>query len=140
MDTGDVEEPREAKAPNSPGKSGWLSCTQRRYLLAIYRISQKTGEIHAIQVARALGVSKPSVAAMLDTLMAKGLVEKKPYSKISLTAPGMAAAQKDGVRIAWLMNRMAAMELVLSDDEAFYVACALAQALPERIWEDFPER
>ena len=55
------------------------TCTHLRYLLAIYTLSQKAPNVGAAAVARALGVSCPSVTRMLGILTQRGLLERERY-------------------------------------------------------------
>ena len=57
------------------------TCTHLRYLLAIYTLSQKAPNVGAAAVARALGVSCPSVTRMLGILTQRGLLERERYGK-----------------------------------------------------------
>ena len=70
------------------------TCTHLRYLLAIYTLSQKAPNVGAAAVARALGVSCPSVTRMLAVLAEKDLVTKERYGKITLTETGAALAHQ----------------------------------------------
>ena len=54
-----------------------LTKTHLKYLLALYRLSQKRPDLPSMEVARLLGVSKPSVVRMLEVLMEQGLAVKE---------------------------------------------------------------
>lgn len=61
---------------------------------AIYREYEKSGQSpHAVLIADRMSVSKPAVSKMLKKLSERKLLKAQPYSKISLTAKGLKAAQ-----------------------------------------------
>jgi len=59
-----------------------------RYLDVIYEIEAEMGEVRVKDIARALGVSYPSVSEMVDRLVSGGLATHDKYQQISLTAKG----------------------------------------------------
>jgi DtxR family Mn-dependent transcriptional regulator len=59
-----------------------------RYLDVIYEIEAEMGEVRVKDIARALGISYPSVSEMVDRLVSEGLVTHDKYRHISLTAKG----------------------------------------------------
>lgn len=61
------------------------------YLEAILRLSAKKQDVHAVEVARELGVSKPAVTKALRILVQKGYVEIAA-NHIRLTESGRAYA------------------------------------------------
>ena len=107
------------------------TCTHLRYLLAIYTLSQKAPNVGAAAVARALGVSCPSVTRMLAVLAEKDLVTKERYGKITLTETGAALAHQLQAGLRDLERRLPALGLDLDREETAAVAGALASALPE---------
>ena len=107
------------------------TCTHLRYLLAIYTLSQKTSNVGAAAVARALQVSCPSVTRMLAVLAEKDLVTKERYGKITLTETGAALAHQLQAGLRDLERRLPALGLDLDREETAAVAGALASALPE---------
>ena len=58
-----------------------LTDANLRYLFTIYEIAQTKMDVSSMEVARALGVTKPSVVRVLDALMRRGLVVKERYGK-----------------------------------------------------------
>ena len=107
------------------------TCTHLRYLLAIYTLSQKAPNVGAAAVARALGVSCPSVTRMLAVLAEKDLVTKERYGKITLTETGAALAHQLQAGLRDLERRLPALGLDLDREETAAVAGALASVLPE---------
>ena len=62
------------------------------YLRAIFRLQGKEGRLaHTTDVAESLGVSKPSVTAMLKRLAADGLLDYSPRKGVRLTPAGLEA-------------------------------------------------
>ncbi len=69
--------------------------SEEDYLRTIYSIYEEQGEgISSVDVAHALGVSKPSVSEMLKKLDRKGFIRAKPYSKIFFTSKGLTEAKR----------------------------------------------
>ena len=113
-----------------------LSTAQMRYLYKIYQISLSKPEVLSADIARKLKVSKPSVVKMLSVLSEKKLIFKKRYGKISITDSGVQVAQEYEQRIQTLASLIPKMGLPLTDEEITVGAFALADALPERVWEN----
>ena len=83
-----------------------LSRAHLRYLLAIGQLSQGRGAVSSVQVARALRVSRPSVARMLAVLAEKELVTRERYGKIHLTETGAALARELAAGLRDLERRL----------------------------------
>jgi len=60
----------------------------------IARLTERDGHAHVSDIARQLGVKKPSVTAMLKTLAEKGLVQYVSYQPVELTRKGSQVASK----------------------------------------------
>ena len=108
-----------------------LSQAHLRYLLAIGELSQGKAAVSSAAVARALGVSCPSVTRMLAVLAEKDLVTKERYGKITLTETGAALAHQLQAGLRDLERRLPALGLDLDREETAAVAGALASVLPE---------
>jgi len=63
------------------------------YLEAVYNLSQKEPKVRSIDVAKTLGVSKPSTFKALQNLAAQGYIEKENYGSPRLTPKGTEYAQ-----------------------------------------------
>ena len=63
------------------------------YLETILSLEDDKGDVRSVDVANALGVSRPSVNKALGVLKSMGFVEQQPYGRIRLTAEGRARAQ-----------------------------------------------
>ncbi len=111
-----------------------LSSTHLRYLMAIYDLSLQKQTISSVEVAKALGVKKPSVNKMLENLREKGLVEKARYGKIALTEEGSSIASRYQTQMTRISNHFPEMGLELTREETLMAASALITALPQRYW------
>jgi len=63
------------------------------YVELISDLIETTGEARLVDLASLLGVSRPTVNAMIGRLQKDGLVESKPYRAIFLTDKGRAVAE-----------------------------------------------
>lgn len=62
------------------------------YLEKILMIQEKKGEVRSIDIAEALGYSKPSVSVAMKNLRENGYISMDANGYITLEAPGMAIA------------------------------------------------
>lgn len=69
-----------------------LSYSQKKYLFAIYKLCQSGGEAKSYEVAKMVGVSKASTAAMAAKLCESGYIKKEHYGQINLAESGIKAA------------------------------------------------
>ena len=60
----------------------------------IAKLAEKEGHAHVSDIARQLGVKKPSVTATLKSLAEKGLVQYESYHPVELTRKGSQIASK----------------------------------------------
>lgn len=107
-----------------------LTAANIRYLLVIRELDTEERGARCSDVAKALGVTKPSVTTMIGTLRGFGLVTKARYGTVHLTNTGMEKA-------AWYT---ACLELLLSQFENLFgptgvdyrnAACTVLAVLPE---------
>lgn len=70
------------------GKDEKLSSTQKKYLLAIYKLGINGNSVKSKDIAEFLGVQKSSVSKMLDFLVEDAWIEKEYYGKVNLTPDG----------------------------------------------------
>lgn len=59
-----------------------------KYLLILYELGPDGNGVRCVDVARRLGVRKPSVHTMMDTLGDLGLITKEKYGAVRLTDIG----------------------------------------------------
>lgn len=69
-----------------------LTYSQKKYLFAIYKLGQNGKEVKSSEVAKIVGVSKASTAAMAVKLCESGYIKKEHYGQIGLTESGVKAA------------------------------------------------
>jgi len=63
------------------------------YLEVMYKLNEETGEIRSVDIAKALGYSKPSVSRAIGLLKEEGFIKQEPYGKITLTQKGVDRAK-----------------------------------------------
>lgn len=73
-------------------KVNGLTYSQKKYLFAIYKLGQNGEEVKSSEVAKLVGVSKASTAAMVAKLCECGYIRKEHYGQIALTESGVKAA------------------------------------------------
>ncbi len=81
-----------------------LSLKQETYIEVIGEMERRHGHAHVTELARELGVSKPSVVQMLRRLTEAGVVRKT--GEITLTEKGRRTVQELGDRQALLQDFM----------------------------------
>jgi DtxR family Mn-dependent transcriptional regulator len=75
-------------------KKASLSASLEDYLEAILNVTDDSGEAKSSDIAKSLGVARPSVTGALKLLAKKGLVNYRPYGAVSLTQAGLSRAAK----------------------------------------------
>lgn len=117
-----------------------LSLTQAniRYLLAIESLNRNDSGVRCVDVAQALGITKPSVHSMMNTLKQLSLLEKSRYGMIHLTEEGKRAARRYQ---GWFNSISHHFAPLLTDErDVTVVACALMAELPEGSMQTMCER
>ena len=71
-----------------------LTAANIRYLLAIEDLDRDGKGVRCVDVAQALGITKPSVHSMVDSMKDMGLLEKTHYGVIRLTDLGRSTADR----------------------------------------------
>jgi DtxR family Mn-dependent transcriptional regulator len=71
-----------------------LTRSQIRYLITIYKLSDDEKGIRSIEIAEALGVTRPSVSRMLNNLIKMGLLDKRNCKNVFLTESGKTLAME----------------------------------------------
>ena len=107
-----------------------LTVNQIRFLLAVLSLATMGEDVASKNIARILGVTRPSVHGMLEQMIERGLIEKAHYGKARLTDEGLAVAQALEARRDQLM-----LLFIRRDgfpmDEALIAATSLMGALKE---------
>ena len=70
-----------------------LTVNQIRFLLAVLSLSPLDEDIASKNIARILGVTRPSVHGMLEQMIERGFIEKARYGSARLTAEGLTLAR-----------------------------------------------
>jgi len=68
--------------------------SREMYLETIYRLAQKNDTVRSVDIARALGYTKPSVSKAMNVLRETGYVVHSHYGSVSLTEKGRKKAEK----------------------------------------------
>lgn len=68
--------------------------TNERYLETIYFLSRNNADVHAIDVSRAMGFSKPTVSVKMKKLALEELICVDESEHITLTEDGLKIAKK----------------------------------------------
>lgn len=79
--------------PESP-KEVRMRESAEDYLEAIGTLCRQSGRAQVSDIAKMLGVKKPSVTAALQQLRDKGYITYKQYAPVTLTESGLAYAKK----------------------------------------------
>jgi DtxR family transcriptional regulator, Mn-dependent transcriptional regulator len=102
------------------------------YLETIYILESDHGHAHGAEIAKRLGVSKPSVSKAMKHLKAKGLVNKEHYGTITLTEKGKEVSMK-----IYSNHRLISMflehSLKLDVNEASKNACKIEHVISENM-------
>ena len=99
------------------------------YLESIYVLSQKGEPVHAIDVGKHMGYSKPSVSRAMGLLRKDGYIEVDEESHITLTEKGLAIANKIYERhtlLAGLLIRLGVEKETAAED-----ACKIEHAISD---------
>lgn len=79
---------------NTLRSDGMLTRSQKLYLYAIYKLGQDGGTVRSADVAKLVGVSKPSTVKAVQRLTEQGYIVKEPYREIALTEKGVKEANE----------------------------------------------
>ena len=115
-----------------------LSASLEDYVEAIYRIEARQGAARVKDIAESLDVAMPSVTGALKALVAKELVNYKPYSVTTLTAQGTVIAREVTKRHE-IMARFLKDVLGLDASVAERNACRLEHATSRKTFERIKE-
>lgn len=70
-----------------------LTVNQIRFLLAVLSLASMDEDIASKNIARILGVTRPSVHGMLEQMIERGFIEKARYGSARLTSEGLTLAR-----------------------------------------------
>lgn len=114
-----------------PGEEVSLTSSHLKYLLAIYEVAEEFPEVSSANIARKLGVSKPSVSTMLACLMDKDLLVKERYGKVYLTETGFLIARELVHRIETLERELKHLPFRLTQADIHRMAILIVTEMPD---------
>ncbi|MCM1523647.1 MAG: metal-dependent transcriptional regulator [Ruminococcus sp.] len=115
-----------------------LTYSRKKYLFAIYKLSQNGGEVRSSEVAEAVGVSKASTAAMTVKLCESGYIKKEHYGRISLTESGIKEASSIFASCAVIrefLEKTLGLDEKTADDDAAGIVVHASEKAVNRISE-----
>ncbi|MEI7948331.1 MAG: metal-dependent transcriptional regulator [bacterium] len=104
----------------------------------IAKLAEKEGHAHVSDIARQLGVKKPSVTATLKTLAEKGLVQYESYHPVELTRKGSQIATQV-IKKHQTLKCFLTQFLKLPPEHADSLACKLEHELDDVAFERLSE-
>ena len=107
--------------------------SQEDYLEKILQISQVKERVHAIDIAREMSFSKPSVSIALGKLKALGYVEINDKGEITLTPTGLSIAEKTLEKHLILTEVLT--NLGVDEETAKKDACRLEHDISDETWQ-----
>ena len=107
--------------------------SQEDYLEKILQISQKKDSVHAIDIAREMSFSKPSVSVAMNKLKEQGYIVVNDKDEISLTESGRLIAEKTLEKHIILTNML--ISLGVPEDIAKEDACRMEHDISDKSWE-----
>ena len=107
--------------------------SQEDYLEKILQISQKKDAVHAIDIAREMSFSKPSVSVAMNKLKEQGYIEINDKGEITLTPSGLEIAQKTLEKHIILTKML--MYLGVDEVTATEDACRMEHDISDTTWE-----
>jgi DtxR family transcriptional regulator, Mn-dependent transcriptional regulator len=94
------------------------------YLETIYILESNHGHAHIVDIAKKLGVTKPSVTKAMDQFKKQDLINQESYGPVTLTEKGKALSRKI-YRKHQLITQYLEKSLGLNPDEASDNACRM---------------
>lgn len=103
------------------------------YLKAVLALEKQNGEVHSVDVARYLGVSKPSVSREVSVLEESGLLTMEKDYSLHFTEEGRKIAEKTYDKHQFFKNRL--LEAGVDSKTAAEDACRLEHAISDTSFE-----
>ena len=107
--------------------------SQEDYLEKILQISQKKDSVHAIDIAREMSFSKPSVSIAMNKLKEAGYIEINDKGEITLTPSGLVIAEKTLEKHVILTDML--ISLGVDEETAKEDACKMEHDISDKTWE-----
>ena len=103
------------------------------YLEAILVLGRSSAEVRSVDVARHLGITKPSVTFAVRALMERGFVEKDGHRALILTEEGRKIAERVDHRhtvLSAMLREMGVSEVTAEKD-----ACEMEHVISEETFQ-----
>lgn len=107
--------------------------SQEDYLETILIISQNKEVVHAIDIAREMSFSKPSVSVAMNKLKEAGYIEINEKGEITFTPSGLEIAQKTLEKHIILTKML--VYLGVDEETARIDACRMEHDISDKSWE-----
>ena len=108
------------------------------YLEAVYNLLEKDDHAHSADIARILGVSKPSTFKALQILAEEGYIEKENYGAVTLTEKGRhyaQAVQKKHKAIRMLLIDVLKVSPIEAEADACKIEHCIGKETTQRLFE-----
>lgn len=112
--------------------------SRENYLKAILMLQREKGYVHQVDIAEAMGVSKPSVCLAMKKLKEQGLLELDGDSAPVLTPAGREMAEDVCERHKLFTEMLVA--LGVQEEQASVDACRMEHVLSEESFRALQER
>jgi len=103
------------------------------YLETIYRLSLESANVRSIDLAEAMGYSKPSISRAVGLLKRDGYLLMDENGFLTLTESGLAVAQKIFQRHTVLTKAL--MALGVDEDTASEDACKIEHVISDKTFD-----
>ncbi len=104
------------------------------YLETVYILESDSGHAHGVDIAKRLGVSKPSVTKAIKYLKAQGFVNTQKYGTITLTEKGRELSEEIYSNHQ-IIELFLEHSLKLSAEQASINACKIEHVLSDEMLE-----
>jgi len=104
------------------------------YLETVYVLENNHGHAHSVDIAKKLGVSKPSVSKAMRYLKDKGFINKESYGSITLTDKGREVSSTIYNRHK-LLTSFLEHSLKLTPEQAVVNACKMEHVIDKTMTE-----
>lgn len=118
-----------------------LTYSQKKYLLAIYKLCGNGGEVRSSEVAKIVGVSKASTSSMAVKLCESGFITKEHYGQIALTESGIKAANSiytSCMSLRDFLENSLGIDEVTADSDAVKIVIHASEKTVNRLAEYLP--
>ena len=113
-----------------------LSASLEDYLKEIYVLTQEGRPVRVTDLAKCLGLTKPSVNRAVGTLKDQGLLTHEHYGRISLTEEGRKTAKRiyDNYKVMYrFLTDVLGVDMETADREAHLMEHALSKETRKKL-------